>query len=162
MLVNQDPAARDRIVYVPVQERYLGVVHSALAQAYADEMRGITPVEEPPTPEGQEAGGKAAQYSREPLTKDEIVRLKRSYDNQDVHTVLSYLADHAGQWVSFQDLMTATGNSRHELNADLGGLTKFVKRGFGKNRWPMEFEWGPEGTAIYRMSPEVARWWKEA
>jgi hypothetical protein len=161
MLVSRGPAPRERIVYVPVQERYLGVVHRALADAMAVVLNGDAPGdddEQPPT------SGEATKGSPdEDLTQPEIVLLKQTYGNQSVHACLDTLADHAGEWWSFPQLLEATGRSRAELNGDLGGLTQFVRRAFGKNKWPMEWKWSHDhSVALYRMSPDLARWWKDA
>jgi hypothetical protein len=110
------------------------------------------------------ASGEATKGSPdEDLTQREIVLLKQTYENQGVHSCLDTLADHAGEWWSFPQLLEATGRSRAELNGDLGGLTRYVRRAFGKNKWPMEWKWSHDhSVALYCMSSESARWWKDA
>lgn len=149
--MNPDPTARERIVYVPVPESRLPAVYALLAQQ--DVKDGV--------PEREESEPKDGYVPGE-LTQQEVVRLKKEYDNQAVRAILDTLADHAGEWVTKQQLVTATGRSDYEIAANLGGLTRFVRKWFRKNKWPMVVDGDANGLAIYRMSPEMAQWWKAA
>lgn len=149
--MTQDPLSREQIVYVPVPESRLRAVYAVLAQP--DMKEGV--------PE-REVSEPSDGYVPGELTQEEIARLKREYNNRAVHAILDTLAGHAEGWVSKQQFVTATGRSDSEVAADLAGLTKFVRKVFRKNKWPMEVKSDANGLAIYRMSLEVARWWKEA
>ena len=149
--MSQDPLSREQIVYVPVPESRLLAVYAVLAQPGMKD--GVPEREESEPTDG---------YVPDELTQEEIARLKREYNNQAVHVILDTLADHAGEWVSKQEFVRATGRSDYGIAADLGGLTKFARKVFRKNKWPMEVKGDANGLAIYRMSPQVALWWKEA
>jgi hypothetical protein len=57
-------------------------------------------------------------------------------------TMLSLAAAHPAEWVSFQDVVQASGRNEKQVRADLGALTKAVKRIFDVSRnqtkWPAE------------------------
>lgn len=163
--VNQVSAVQEGWVPVYVPQRHLAAVHSLLADLLAAEGRGVTPAADGPvsvTSDEAVPPEETAKYSKEALTKDEIAHLKRTFDNPSFHTLMDLLAERAGEKKSFPELMSATGTSRGELNGDLTRLTYFVRREFGKDRWPMNIDWSPEGRALYYLEPEAARWWKDA
>ena len=102
-------------------------------------------------------------YPAIPLSIDEFSTLASVLTNVGVRGALELCARRAGEWVTRTEICKCTGRSRAELNADLGALTRLVKKTFGKNSWPFESQllsdrndWG------FRLDTERAAWWTDA
>jgi len=82
--------------------------------------------------------------------------------------MLNLAAERPNELVSFREVVQESGRGDKQARADLGTLTKAIKRAFGLSRaeatWPVEVKWaaGGESQAYYLMSEEVARAWKSS
>jgi hypothetical protein len=67
-----------------------------------------------------------------------------------------------GRWVFFEDARERTQRGYHEGRADFAGLTRLIKRTWGKDRrWPVN--WKQEGSRVaYSVSQAVADAWNAA
>lgn len=137
----------DEIVQVPVPKRHLGVVYKALAQ-----------VSDGPESTGMRSGDPSAW----PLEK--VSALKRELRYPGARAAIELSAAAAPEPVSIREVEEKSGRSQKEVSADLGALTKLLKKLFKSDLWPMRAVWGAGGTncMYYVMDPEVARLWKEA
>jgi hypothetical protein len=103
------------------------------------------------------------EYSTAPLSASEFSTLASVLTNEGVRGALDLCASRPDECVGVSEICEYTGRSRAELNADLAGLTRLVKKTFGKNSWP--FEWqrpSAKGEGCYRMNAEQAAWWTHA
>lgn len=103
------------------------------------------------------------EYSTAPLSASEFSTLASVVTNVGVRGALDLCASRPGECVGVSEICEYTGRSRTQLNADLAGLTRLVKKTFGKNSWP--FEWqrsSARGEGCYRMDGEQAEWWTDA
>jgi hypothetical protein len=108
----------------------------------------------------QDAGQK---YSIAPLSASEFSTLASVLTNEGMRGALDLCASRPGEWVTYPEISEYTGRSRAELRADLGALTRLVKKTFGKNSWPFEAPWLPDRTDYgFRMDAEQAAWWTDA
>jgi hypothetical protein len=144
----------DSYVYVPVPaSRVNEVLHllvSGANSASAERVRA-------------HANGDAATRG---WTELRIRQLKAELTNSTVIWLLNACARKPGTWVSINEVITGTGRDRKYVRADLAGLTKLIKREFKTDgKWPFQSEVGSRAgfdVAAYRMSAEVAAWWKAA
>lgn len=138
----------DEIVMVPVPKKHLGVVYRALAQI----------------PEKQPI--KSAWRSGDPAAwpEDKIATLKRELKYPGARAAIELSAERAPEPISIRAVETTSGRTQKEVSADLGALTKLLKKLFQSDVWPMRAEWaaGGENAMYYVMDPEVARLWKKS
>lgn len=146
----------EEIVNFPVPKRYLPTVIRALANAMEEGSTALPPTSpEPPVPPLGEAN--------RGWTKDDVAKLKQLLQNTTVRKLLEMSADAPREWVGFRDLMDAAKRNYGGARGDLAGFTQLIKRNFAREAWPLEVEWSDEeGQIHYRMSSDVAGWWKSA
>lgn len=102
-------------------------------------------------------------YPAEPLSAGDFAALASSVTSVAVRGVLDLCARRPGEWVSYTEACDYTGQSRPRLHAGLGGLTRLVKRQFGKNSWPFEARRMADGNDWFaRMTQQQAAWWTAA
>lgn len=89
-----------------------------------------------------------------------IHRLHNEVSNLSVRTVLELCSERPGVWVSIRDVERAAGVSMPTVRAGMAGLTMFLKARFQASNWPLDWQF-TQGAVHYRMSPEVAGWWRE-
>lgn len=155
------------VVYVPVPTAHLGVVYSALVAAMTDGAAALTA----PTPaarpgselpekfDGEQAG---VFVGGEGLWTPEMIRLldeRLLYPG--ARAVITMLAERAPKDLTLVEVEDATGISINQLRAELGALTKLIKRIFeiGEKKRPFATHWGAGGVANYYMPAQIARWW---
>lgn len=97
-------------------------------------------------------------------TAEDIRDLCAQLRNPAAITMLDLCAETPEQLVTFSAAMKQAGRSHHQARGDLGALTKLVKSRFRRRNWPAIFDWagGGEQQAYYKMSPEIAEWWRAA
>jgi hypothetical protein len=138
----------DEIVNVPVPKKHLGVVYKALAQV----------LDNGPSGTGMRSGDPAAWQA------EKVAVLKRELRYPGARAAIELSAAQAPEPVSIRDVEAKSGRSQKEVSADLGALTKLLKKLFQSDLWPMRAVWGAggENCMYYVMDPEVARLWNEA
>jgi hypothetical protein len=83
--------------------------------------------------------------------------------NEGARGVLDLCASRPGDWVTFAEACEYAGRSRAELRADLGALTRLLRRRFGKNNPGWEFKRDSDKEDfVWRLSPELAALWMDA
>lgn len=126
-----------------------------------------------PLPEAQEylvhlrekAARSAELHDRtQPWSREDIHRLSHEVTNPTVICLLDLCAERPADTVPFGDLVLKSGRTHPQARGDLAGLTIWLKGRFARRNWPVEFVWAAHGDSqnYYRMSPDVAAWWKEA
>lgn len=103
------------------------------------------------------------EYPAVPLSASEFRTLASVLTNEGMRGALDLCASRPGDWVTYPEISEYTGRSRAQLRADLGALTRLVKKTFGKNSWPFEAPWLPDRNDYgFRMDAERAAWWTDA
>lgn len=155
----------DEIINFPVPKRYLPAVVRALAKAMenvdgvplvqADE--GVSPEE------GPQQGKALIDWTNVESCK----RFRRELHYPGALAMLDLTAANPTSFVSFQDVVRASGRTDIQVRAELGAMTKVIKRLYKVSRedvvWPAKFVWaaGGDQQAYYVMRPEVAQAWKQ-
>lgn len=156
----------DEMISFPVPKRFFPVVVQALAKAMeADVVVPAIQISEELT--------QVQDQPSEPILIDwtnveNCKNLRREIRYAGALALLDLAAAHPDQLVSFSDVVHKSGRSEKEARADLGALTKAIKRQFGVSRddarWPVEFRWaaGGEEQAYYLMRSEIAHTWTQS
>jgi hypothetical protein len=156
------PTEEMEIVNFPVPKRYLPAVVHALSTAMQkdDEHSGN---------DNKQIGESAEPSEEIDWTRiEQCKRLRRELRATAALTLLDLTATKPNKWVSFNELVEASGRSRDKARGDLVALTKAVKRIYrvptSQVRKPFETQWKAEGEdqAYYRMSDNVAQAWKQS
>lgn len=123
-----------------------------------------------PLPEAQDyiirVRNKAAetppQHPDVPWTADEIAELRAVLTNPTLAALFSACANGPNEWVTLLDAIEQSGESPAQARGAMGGLTTLIRGRFKRGNWPIEAEWavGGEAQQYYRMSTEIARWWR--
>lgn len=109
-------------------------------------------------------------YPEVDWTREEIERLERLITNPFNFRLLDICSEKPGEWVSLSDVR-ASGSAEQQArwpqarfgSGALAGLTRRVRREFGRDNWPMDFEYRQgRDTRSFRMSSEIAEWWRGA
>jgi hypothetical protein len=84
--------------------------------------------------------------------------------NLVTRTALDLCADKPDGWVSWTDLVEASGVSKPVARAYLAGLTVATKRRCKRRNWPLGVQWNVDGSqqAFYSMSAATAERWRKA
>lgn len=138
---------KEKIYEIPVPESKLSAVYAVLGGAST----------EPHKLHEAEAAEKEGFW-----TPELIAKLHAEYTNQSVRKLFDLTA--TGDPVSMKQVTQAAGVEMPTVRAGLAGLTMFLKSRFGANGaqdWPITpFYRGND--LMYRMSPQIAAWWKAA
>jgi hypothetical protein len=114
-------------------------------------------------PRGNVQAAAHQEYSDAPLSASEFQELASVLTNEGMRGALDLCASRPGEWVTYLEIGEYTGRTRAESRADLGALTRLVRKRFGKNSWPFEAPWLPDKNDYgFRMNAEQAAWWKHA
>ena len=79
-------------------------------------------------------------------------------------------AETPGEWVSLSDIR-ARGSAEQQANwprqrfgaGALAGLTRRIRLNFGRNNWPMDYDYREGGDSrSFRMADDIAAWWRAA
>lgn len=153
----------DGIVYVPVPRAHLGRVYSTLAAATA--LVASTPVGDTsevrhPWEVLEKPEGEAVLVEDEGWWTPEMIRkLHERLTHPGVRATITMMAQRAPKDLTLVEVEESTGISVVQLRAQLGALTKLVKKIFGEKKRPFSNQWGPGGVANYFMDRQVAGWW---
>ena len=118
----------------------------------------------------KEAEQERRTYPNVDWTQEEIERLSNLIASPFTFRLLDMCSKRPGEWVSLSDVR-ASGSAEQQARwpqarfgaGALAGLTKWVRREFGRNNWPVDSEYRQgRDTRSFRMSAEVAAWWKAA
>ena len=114
-------------------------------------------------PRGNVQAADEQEYPRDPLSADEFAALASLVTNAAIRGVLDLCARRPGECVSYKEICEYTARSRPVLIASLGGLTRLVKKRFGKNSWPFDLHRTADGSDwCFRLDDERAAWWMAA
>jgi hypothetical protein len=114
-------------------------------------------------PRGNVRAAAQQEYSDAPLSASEFQELALILTNEGMRGALDLLSSQPGEWLAYTELAESTGKSRAQLRASLGGLTRLVRKRFGKSSWPFEAPWAPDLNDFgFRMNAEQAAWWSQA
>ena len=119
---------------------------------------------------GREAEQERRTYPDVDWTSGEIERLANLITSPFNFRLFDICAERPGEWVSLSDVR-ASGSAEQQArwpqarfgSGALAGLTRRVRREFGRDNWPIDFEYRQgRDTRSFRMSAEVAGWWRAA
>ncbi len=167
------PSNLDDLINFPIPRRYFNVVIQALAQAIEAEAGPVatgsaTNSASSADPAVRSATSEAGHADAAPIDWTKVVtcrQLRRELRAPGALVMLDLAAGRPNQFVAFQEVVAASGRDSKQARADLGALTKAIKRSFGVSRedaqWPVEVQWaaGGEAQAYYRMTDAVANAW---
>jgi hypothetical protein len=164
--MNETYEFNGEVISFPVPKRYLPVVIRALAEAMdrEDLQQGIHRTEG--DSHQQSPQSKSAQIDWSDVENCRRLRTEMRYPG--ALAMLNLTAARPGVHVSFQEIVTASKLDREQVRAELGALTKTVRRLFGVSRedarWPAQVHWasGEDQQAYYVMRSEVARAWTQS
>ncbi len=163
--MNDNSGANEEMINFPVPRRYFSVVVQALAKAMEAEAAGAGGTGDNTI----DNGGQDNEHVPIDWSKVEnCKKLRGEMRYAGALTMLDLAASRPNELVSFADVVQASGRGEKQVRADLGALTKAIKRGFDVSReeanWPVEFRWaaGGEEQAYYIMRPEIAQAWKQS
>jgi hypothetical protein len=126
---------------------YIPVPVDRLPDAY----RVLAPVLGGSLPETEPDGG---------WTPEQLAELRQVVASRmAVRTMLDLCADRPDQWVSILEVERAAKLTKPKVRAGLAGLTMLLKARFGAKSWPVDWQW-MNGSAHYRMRPNIATGWK--
>lgn len=85
--------------------------------------------------------------------------------NIALKAMFDLLSDRPDQWVTYSEVLEATGNTDSEMRSDLRSLSRLTTKLFGTKSWPFEAAQGPLAASgrwemTYRMDPVVTAWWQ--
>ena len=111
----------------------------------------------------------AASLPVVPWTRTDLEKLYATptASARTISAMVTALSDVAPTWLSTSELEALTGIVRLNLRGSLSSFTRHVKAHYGRENWPMDFEWGPKisphypAEAHYRMDADLAEIWKE-
>ena len=101
-------------------------------------------------------------------TREEIERLAQQLSSRIILGILDACAASPGEWVGWGDIRANLDEGGSGPSHAMRALTIRVKRWFGRRNWPMEYEWpdySPRASGderVFRMSSEIAAWWRDA
>ena len=113
-------------------------------------------------------------YPDEPWTREEIARLARLVEERASKAITLQMLDAFAaapeRWVTLADIRAQSSPEQQArypgarfATGSLADLTKLIRREFGRNNRPMEYEHREGGDArAFRMSLEIASWWNAA
>ncbi len=118
----------------------------------------------------REAEQEIRTYPDRAWTREEIERLANLLVNRFNLRLLDTCAETPGTWISLSDFRSRgsveeqAGWPEQRFGAGaLAGLTRRIRKEFGRNNWPMDFDFGHGGDSrAFRLSEEVAAWWRAA
>jgi|SRR5579859_294166 len=108
--------------------------------------------------------GNPSRLWREP----DLMRLARDYDQLavGVQMLLTLTSESPGEWVSFAELMEASGRTKRQLMGELGGFTQYLKKLFNlQSEYGTKAELFPvrlsyrDGQRYYTMPQDIANLW---
>lgn len=102
---------------------------------------------------------RAAEMPVMPWTADDLERLVEVANLATV-TALRLCAEAAGEWVSYEDVITSAALTTEQARGQFAGLTMTVKSKFHRSNRPFETRWGHGGTASYQFTPDVLAAWR--
>ena len=105
-----------------------------------------------------------------PWTREDIGQLAGLIASTFTLGLLDGLAVKPGEWISMGEIRARWNEEDQEERPEarfatggLGGLTGLVRREFGRGNWPFDYEYRDGGDSrSYRMTAEVAEWWRAA
>jgi hypothetical protein len=154
MTTSPDPGD---VVLVPVPRKYLGAVYAALGTVMASD-----DVEPAPASEAVPADEVLVDQRNGSWTEAMVRRL---HANLVVYPAAKALLDlcalRAPDEVTLAQVAEECDIKATQVRAELGAMTKMVKRMFGRKTWPVSVRWSG-GVANYSMKPKVAEWWATA
>lgn len=164
--MNAPQGSGDEVINFPVPKRYLPVVIRALAKAMeSDDARPAVERDQGLSVPEEQLNGKAVF---DWTNVENCKKLRQELHYPGALTMLNLTAASPDEPVSFQDVVIASGRSDIQVRAELGALTKILKRLYKVSReevvWPAKVVWaiGGDQQMYYVMRPEVARAWKQS
>jgi hypothetical protein len=89
-------------------------------------------------------------------SRDNLLRAYRE-SPEAMKKAFDYLADHAGQEVTTDELAAAIGVTRSQLAGVIGAFGRRKKNRYGQENLPFRAVWSAgAGMSVYEMSPAVA------
>ena len=109
-------------------------------------------------------------YPDIPWTREDIERLAGLVANTLTLWMLDIFAESPEEWVSLSAVRARGSEEQradwpdaHFAAGSLAGLTRLVRREFGRDNWPFDFDYRDGGDSrSCRMAAEAAEWWRAA
>jgi hypothetical protein len=161
--MGTDHEAGEEIINFPVPKRYLSVVIKALAKAMGevDVYPAVQREEGSTVTQAQLSGAATIDWTSVESCKN----LRERIRYPGVLAMLNLTAARPSEFISFQEVVRESERNEIQVRAELGALTKVIRRIYDVTRdgakWPVEVRWaaGGEEQMYYSMQPEVARAW---
>lgn len=118
----------------------------------------------------REAGQERRTWPDMPWTREDIERLAGLVANTFTLWMLDIFAESPEEWVSLSAVRARGSEEQradwpdaHFAAGSLAGLTRLVRREFGRGNWPFDFDYRDGGDSrSCRMTAGVAEWWRAA
>jgi hypothetical protein len=78
-----------------------------------------------------------------------------------VRALFEITASRVGERVTFSELIAHSGLDAKQQSNEHARMSRIAADLFGGKRWPIENWQGSAGEMIYRMTAEIAVWWRE-
>jgi hypothetical protein len=143
----------NEFVMMPVPIRFVPLVTKTLNDAYSAETPLAVPlVTIPPS------------ATNRPWTEAEISRLRPKVSHyKAVVAALDLTSETPGELIRFEQIRERAGLAKGEGAAQLGALTKLVKKEFAHTNWPFTYVYDNKtGRALYRITPVLAVAWQKS
>lgn len=103
-------------------------------------------------------------YPAIPWTSPDVEKLKQIVANPAANALLDLLSANPDEWIPFAAVVDESGQLVMQARGGVAGLTMTVQRKCGRGNLPFETKWaaGGEQQMYYKMTPEIATWWKSA
>ena len=141
----------DEIVSFPVAKKYLPLIIQTLAQA----MTAEATLQDPPPQQRKLVEWNASN----------LERLRRGLRTPAPLALLDLTAGTPGERIYFEEVRDHLNQTDGQTRAQIGTLTKTIKRELGVEtegaNWPVRVEWDAEaGKMFYVMTDETAAAWR--
>ena len=127
---SNTPHQTDDLINLAVPRRFYALVLRVLADAMAAETTapGATSVA---------AVAESALGHDRPWTAEDVRRLHGLITNPTVRALMDLTCARPGHRVSFGEVQERAGCEFRQARADLAGLSRLVRRHFGRHNWPV-------------------------
>ena len=107
------------------------------------------------------------KYYEVQWTAGDIELLAGMVENPAILTAIDLCAADPDGWIPLTAIIEQSSQTRAQVQGSLARLTRIVRTEFGRDNWPFVVEGrssepGGAQVAHYRMTAEVAAWWKAA
>ena len=159
----------EEIHLVPVPQKYLKLVYQTLARAMAETDRSAPPKgDSEMTTTAPTRSGTLPFQTRIGITwtPANLEKLSKGIRCPAPRKMLDMTAAQPGRPVYFKDLPPELDQLERQTRAQIGTLTKVIKRefnvGYDAANWPVDVKWDEDNALMYYiMDEEIAQRWRD-